>query len=54
MDTKCAPSKDYTHGSCFTTNSLVKMVESFNQNHPTEKIEIKNDKKYLVEKLNHI
>ena len=50
-DKKCAPGKDYKDGSCFTIDNLVKISEAYNSNFK-EKINIKNDKKYLLRELN--
>ena len=51
MDTKCAPSKIYKDGSCFTLKSLKKIVESFNLKNPNSKISITDNKEKLVEEL---
>ena len=50
-DKKCAPGKDYKDGSCFTTHNLVKIAEAYNSNFK-EKINIKNEKKFLLKELN--
>lgn len=50
-DKKCAPGKDYKDGSCFTVNNLVKIAKAYNSNFK-EKINIKNDKKFLLRELN--
>jgi hypothetical protein len=49
-DMKCAPSKKYTDGSCFTLDSLKKIAESFNQRN-SKKIDINLSKEKLVEEL---
>lgn len=50
-DKKCAPSKKYKDGSCFTIDSLIKMVNSYNKNNPDNIIDIKHDRKYLLKQL---
>ena len=52
-DKKCAPSKTYSNGSCFTLNDLKNMANSFNNfvdknQLDGEKITINNDKRHLV------
>lgn len=49
-DMKCAPSKKYTDGSCFTFDSLKKIAESYNQRN-NKKIDINLTKEKLVEEL---
>lgn len=49
-DEKCAPSKKYTDGSCFTLDSLKKIASSYNKRH-NEKIDINLSKEKLVEQL---
>lgn len=56
QDKKCAPSKDYNEGSCFTVSDLKKMAIAYNifveqGKMEGEKIEIKNDKKHLLSQL---
>ena len=56
QDKKCAPSKDYNEGSCFTVSDLKKMAIAYNifvedGKMEGEKIEIKNDKKHLLSAL---
>jgi len=51
MDTKCAPSKTYKDGSCFTLKSLKKIAESFNLKNPNSKISITDNKEKLVDEL---
>jgi len=51
MDKKCAPHKKYNNGSCFTTNDLVEIASDFNKQFPHKKIQIKDDKKYLLKNL---
>jgi hypothetical protein len=52
MDKKCAPGKKYKEGSCFTVNNLLSMAILINKKHPEEYIELKEDKKYLLKKIN--
>lgn len=47
---KCAPSKKYTDGSCFTINSLKQIAENFNQRN-SDKIDVKLPKDKLVKEL---
>jgi hypothetical protein len=49
-DEKCAPAKKYTDGSCFTTDSLKKIADSYNKKYQN-KIRITENKKELVEQL---
>ena len=49
-DMKCAPGKKYTNGSCFTHDSLKKIVESYNQRN-TKKINTNLSKDQLVDEL---
>jgi hypothetical protein len=49
-DTKCAPSKKYTDGSCFTLESLKKIAESYNKRNP-KKISLELSKEKLVDEL---
>lgn len=51
-DKKCAPGKDYKDGSCFTVDNLVKIAKAYNSNFK-EKINIKNEKKFLLRELNN-
>jgi len=51
MDEKCAPSKTYKDGSCFTLKSLKKIAESYNIKNPMNKIKINDDKEELVKEL---
>jgi len=50
MDEKCAPSKKFKDGSCFTLKSLQLIAENYNKQ-AKEKIEISNDKQKLVDIL---
>lgn len=50
MDKKCAPSKIYKNGSCFTLESLTKIANSYNQR-SNNKIKITNNKEELVKQL---
>jgi hypothetical protein len=47
---KCAPSKKYTDGSCFTIDSLKKIAENYNKRN-TEKININLSKEKLIKEL---
>lgn len=47
---KCAPSKIYENGSCFTLEDLIKITENYNKNN-NDKIKIINDKKILLKEL---
>jgi len=49
-DMKCAPSKKYNNGSCFTIDSLKKIAESYNQRN-NNKIDPNLPKDKLVEEL---
>ena len=49
-DTKCAPSKKYTNGSCFTLESLKKIAENYNKRHQ-EKLNVNLKKEDLVKEL---
>lgn len=51
MDDRCAPSKNYKDGSCFSLKSLKKIAESYNLKNPNNKINITDDKEKLVEVL---
>ena len=51
MDQKCAPSKTYKNGSCFSLKSLKKIAGSYNERNPNNKIEISDDKEKLVNEL---
>lgn len=51
MDKKCAPSKTYKDGSCFTIKSLKKIADNYNLKNPTNKIKISEDKESLVKQL---
>jgi len=50
MDEKCAPSKKFKDGSCFTLKSLQIIAENYNKN-AKEKITISDDKQKLVNTL---
>lgn len=50
-DAKCAPSKHYIDGSCFTLNKLIKIAHSYNHFYPGNKINIIESKKYLVNEI---
>jgi hypothetical protein len=49
-DLKCAPSKKYTDGSCFTKESLIKIASNYNKRHDN-KIDINLSKEKLVKEL---
>lgn len=49
-DTRCAPTKKYTDGSCFDLESLKKIASAYNKKFDDD-IKIVKNKKYLVEKL---
>jgi hypothetical protein len=51
-DQKCAPSKTYSEKSCFTLDSLKRMASAYNNKFKKlNPIEIKDDKKYLINEL---
>ena len=52
-DTKCAPSKKYKDGSCFTTESLKKIVKNYNKQYK-QNINLNQPKKELVKKITDI
>ena len=58
MDKKCAPSKTYKDGSCFSLKSLKKIAENYNLKNPNNKINITDNKselvKHLEQKLNKL
>lgn len=47
---RCAPSKKYTNGSCFSTDSLKKIAHAYNRKNNTQ-IDVDTSKKELVEQL---
>lgn len=49
-DQKCAPSKKYTDGSCFSLDTLKKIVNNYNDKN-NDKIDITLDKEELVKEL---
>ena len=49
--TKCAPTKKYKDGSCFTLESLQNIAISYNKRNPKKKIEINLNKNKLVKEL---
>lgn len=49
-DMKCAPTKKYTDGSCFTIEQLKNIAKSYNERN-SEKIDLSLDKKQLVDVL---
>lgn len=54
-DMKCAPSKSYESGSCYTLESLLRMVSAYNiiqaKTKVGKQIPIKENKSYLVDQL---
>jgi hypothetical protein len=52
QDKRCAPGKNYSKGSCFTIDNLVEISKAYNSNFD-DKITIKEDKRYLLQKLNN-
>jgi hypothetical protein len=52
-DTRCAPSKKYKDGSCFTEDALKKIVTSYNEK-TNKTIEVDVPKKDLVKKITEI
>ena len=41
IDTKCAPNKEYTDGSCFTLNSLKTIASNYNKRNRNTKNTLK-------------
>ncbi len=52
MVDRCAPTKSYTQGSCFTYENLVDIAKEYNKTYQ-DKIIIPNDKKQLLRELTH-
>jgi hypothetical protein len=52
MVDRCAPSKTFTQGSCFTYDNLVSIAEEYNNTY-SDKIKISSDKKQLLKDLTH-
>ena len=56
-DEKCAPSKKFDKGSCFTTDALIKIATNYNKKH-TDKIDITLSRDKLIDvlenKLNNV
>ena len=50
MDQKCAPSKRFKDGTCFTLENLKDIAMQYNKKHP-DMIEIVDDKKTLLKEL---
>ena len=50
-DTKCAPSKKYTEGSCFTIDVLKKIAQNYNNKNKNNKINLNLTKAGLVKEL---
>ena len=48
---KCAPSKKFINGSCFSLSDLKLIAESYNNRKSKNKIKISNDKKEMVYQL---
>lgn len=51
-DKRCAPSKKYTDGSCFSYESLIKIAKKYNEKY-NDKIDVSLNKDQLVEILNN-
>lgn len=51
-DKRCAPSKKYTDGSCFSYESLIKIAKKYNEKY-NDKIDVSLSKDQLVEILNN-
>jgi hypothetical protein len=52
MSDRCAPSKKYSEGSCFTFENLVEIANQFNNQHSNKiKIPSNNNKKLLLKEL---
>ena len=49
--TKCAPSKQYEDGSCFTLEALIKIATNYNTKNSKNKINLELGKSELVEEL---
>ena len=49
---KCAPSKKFTDGSCFTLDNLKDIALSYNSKN-SDKIKITDNKKMLLNELNN-
>lgn len=47
LNDKCAPSKKFTEGSCFTFTNLFKIAEEYNKNN-SDKINLNNMKKKKI------
>ena len=52
MVDRCAPSKTFSQGSCFTYENLVSIAEEYNNNY-SDKIKINGDKKQLLRELTY-
>ncbi len=52
MADRCAPSKTFTQGSCFTYDNLVTIAEEYNNTY-NDKIKLSSDKKELLRELTH-
>jgi hypothetical protein len=50
-DTKCAPDKHFTDGSCFSIESLKKIATEYNKNNTRHLIHINDNKKNMVKQL---
>lgn len=51
MSDKCAPSKTYSEGTCFTIDALIKIAKAYNKLQTNDFIEIKENKRYLLKEL---
>ena len=50
LNEKCAPSKRFTHGSCFSVNQLKKITQKYNET-KKKNLEINDNKDKLVKQL---
>ena len=51
MVERCAPSKNYSDGSCYTLEQLLKIARAYRRAYPDKEFPIKANKAYLVKKL---
>lgn len=51
---KCAPSKIYEDGSCYSLNTLIEIATAYNEQQKNNIIKINNNKKDLVQQLEKI
>jgi hypothetical protein len=56
MDNKCAPTKNYNDGSCFSLESLQLIAKQYNEqpNLVTDKIVISDNKKEMVDQISNV